>query len=90
MQFACRFDDLTYPRIAELDHLSCFHIDKMVVLAALECSFKLGYVLPELMFCNKIAVEEKLNCVVECCSAYPVVLVLHENIKRFYIKMTWP
>ena len=51
MQFACRFDDLADPRIAELDHLSRFHIDQVIVLAALECPFKLGNVFSELMLC---------------------------------------
>lgn len=80
MQFASSFDDLAYSRIAELDHLSCFHINQVIVLAALKCSFKLGYVFPELMLSNEIAVEEKLNGVVEGRPADSVVLVLHEDI----------
>lgn len=83
-------DYLLYPRIAEFNYLSRFNINKMIVLAALVSSFKLGYVFTKLMFYHKIAVEKQFNRIVKCCPAHPVVFIFHEYIKRFNVKMTAP
>src|SRR4030042_2359982 len=62
----------------------------MVVLTALECSFKLGNVLSKLMLDDQITIEQQLNGIVQCSPAHPVILVLHENIKRFNIEVSSP
>jgi hypothetical protein len=60
----------------------------MIMLAALISTFKLRNILSELMLDHKVAVEEQFDCIIERCPANPVVLVFHENIERFNVKMT--
>lgn len=87
VEFTGGIDYFTYSRIAEFDYLSGLHINQVIVLAALECSLELSDVLPELMLCHKITVEQKLYRVIERSTAYPVVFILHEDVERFDIKM---
>lgn len=83
-------DDLLDPGIAEFDDFPRFYVNKMIVLTALVSPFKLSNVFPELVLDNEAAMEKKVNRIIECCPAHPVVLVLHENIERFNVKMTAP
>ena len=87
MKSAGGFDYVKYPGIAELYYLSCFKVDEMIMLTALECSFKLSDILAKLMFCYQITVEKQFNSIVQRCPAYTVILVLHENVKGLYIEM---
>ena len=64
MQFAGGVNYLMDSRVAEFNYVTCFNINKMVVLTALVCSFKLSNVFPELMFNNQIAVKQQLNCII--------------------------
>jgi hypothetical protein len=83
-------DNFTYSRVAEFNYPTCLHINQVIVLAALKRPFKLCYIFPELMFGYKITVEEELNGIIKGCPAHPVILVFHEDIKRFYIKVSGP
>ena len=64
MQFARRTYNFVDPGIAKLDNFPCFNINKMIVLAALVCSFKLCNVFSELMFDDQIAIEQKFNGII--------------------------
>ena len=88
MQFTCSTYDLIYPGIAEFNYPAGFNINNMIMLAALICSFKLCNVLTELVLDDKAAVKKQFNCVVKCSPAYPVILILHEDIKGFNVEMT--
>ena len=90
IKLAGRLDNLLDPRIAELDHIARIHVDQMVVLHAAVSFLELGDVLAELMFYHKAAVQQKLNGIVQRGPAYPVVLVLHEDIEGFYIEVAVP
>ena len=58
IQFTGCINDLMDSRVAEFNNLSCFNINKMIVLSALISSFKLSNILPELMLDYQIAVEQ--------------------------------
>lgn len=58
------------------------------MLLTLKRFLELRNVLAELMFNHKVAFKEEVYCVVQCCSAYLIVLVLHKNVKGFDIEMT--
>ena len=58
MKFAGGINNLMDSWIAELDNFSCFDINKMIVLAALIGSFKLGDILTKLMLYHQVAVEQ--------------------------------
>ena len=90
IQFTGCPDYFVDPRITEFDNFSGPDINEMVMLAALICFFELGYIFTELMFYYKAAVKEDFNSVIKSCPAHPVILVFHENIKRFYVKMSFP
>ncbi len=80
-------DDLLNAGITKLSDLPGFDINEMVVLHAMVGLFKLGDVLAELVLYHQVAIEQQLNGIVKGGPAYPVVLVLHENIQRFNIEM---
>ena len=88
MQFARSVYNFMNSGIAELNYLTRFNINKMIVLPALICSFELGNVLSELMFDDQIAIEQQLNGIIKRRPAYPVILVLHKNIERLNIEMS--
>lgn len=90
VKFACSLYYLAHPWIAELNYLPCFNIYKVVVLPALVSPFKLGNVFSELVLYNQVAVEQYLDGVVQRSPAYPVILILHENIQRLNVEMTSP
>lgn len=85
-----RTDDFLDPGIAEFYYPSRFNVNKMIVLTALISTFKLSNIFSELVLYDQVAIEKKVNSIVECCPAHPVVLVLHEDIERFNVKMTTP
>ena len=88
MQIACCADDLIYSGVTELDDLSGFDVNYMVMLPALVCSLKLGDILSELMLYYKVTFEQQFNCIIQSGPAYPVVFILHEDIERLDVKMT--
>ena len=81
VELASRLDYLLNPGIAKLDYIARIHIDEVIVLHAAVGLFKLGDIFAELMFHNHAAVEQQLNGIVKCSSAYPVIFVLHEDIE---------
>ena len=76
-----------YSWITKLNYLTCFGINKMVMLTTVISLLKLRYVLSELVLNNEITVEQKVYGIIQCGPAHPVVLVLHKDIERFDIKM---
>ena len=90
VEFACGLDNLLDPGVAKLDNIARIHIDQVIVLHAAVSLFKLGDVLAELMFYNQTAVQQQLNGIVKRGPAYPVVLILHENIEGLYIEVAVP
>jgi len=75
------------PRITKLHYFAGFNVNKMIVLTALVGTLELCDILSELVLDNQVAVEKQFYCVIKSCTADPVVFVLHENIKRFNIKV---
>jgi len=82
----CFFDGL-YPRVAKLDHLSRIGHNDVVVLLVEIRFLVVALVLPELVPAYKAALQKQFYRVVQRCTAYTVVLVLHFNIERLNIKM---
>jgi hypothetical protein len=90
VEVTCSVYNFVDPRIAELNNLPRFKVNKVIVLAALISTFKLGNIFTKLMLDHKITIEKQFYCIVKRCSAHTVVLVFHENIQRFNVKMTAP
>ena len=68
------------PGITEFNHIPCFYIYEMVMLATLISFFELSYISAKLMFYNEITFKKELDSIVKSSPAYPVILVLHENV----------
>ena len=64
VQFAGSINNFIYPGVAELNNFTCFNINKMIVLSALVCSFKLGNILSKLMLNDQITIEQQLNGII--------------------------
>lgn len=59
-------DYFIYPLIAELNYRTCLRINQMIMLPGLEGLFILCLASAELVPDHQLAVEEQVNCVVEC------------------------
>ena len=59
----------------------------MVMLTALVCSLKLGDILAELVFYHQVTVQQEVDGIIQGGATNPVILVLHEDVKRFDIEM---
>ena len=79
---------LVYPGIGKLLHLSAFLTNQVLVVLIVESLLILGDIVPELMFDDQPAIQQKLYGIVKRRPAHPVILVLHENIERLNIKMS--
>lgn len=90
VQLACSLDNLFNPRITEFNDIARIQVNQVIVLHALVCFLKLGDILSELMFDYQAAVKQQFDGIVQGGSAYPVIFVLHEDIKGFDIEMTVP
>lgn len=88
VEFTCGPDNFINPRVAEFNDIARLQVNQVVVLHAVISLFELRYILTELVFHHQVAVQQQFNGVVERRPADPVVLVFHENIQGFYVKMT--
>jgi hypothetical protein len=90
IEFAGSLDDFLDPGVTKLDHISGIHVDQVIMLHAPIGLFKLGDILTELMFDHQAAIQQQLDGVIQCGSADPVILILHKDIERLYIKVAVP
>lgn len=74
-------------RISKFKHQAGFGIDKMVMLLEFVGPLELGTVISELVLGNQVAVQQQLNCIVQRCTANPVLVVLHADIEGLDIEM---
>ena len=79
--------NIFYPGVTKFQYFACIGHDYVIVLFIFMGFFKLCKVLPKLMFSHKITSQEKVNCIIQSGSAYPVIFVLHFYVERLYIKM---
>lgn len=81
--------DLFDPRIAEFDNIAGIGADHVIVLAITVGFFELGDIVPELVFPDEARGQEKLHRVVKRCATHTVVFILHLDVERLNIKMTF-
>jgi hypothetical protein len=67
-----------------------FGADQVVMLLVAIAFFVLSEVLSELVFTYQVALDKQIKGIINCRAAYPVILVLHANVKRFNIEMAVP
>ena len=79
--------DLLYPRIGKFYHFPISDINKMVMLFELIGTLKLCTIISELVFGNKVAIEQQFNGIVQGCPADTVLIVLHADVKGFNVEM---
>ena len=80
------FDTLD-PGITKLDHFTGIGKNDMIMLTIEIGFFILSLVLTKLVFPHETAFQQKFYSVIKSRPANPVFLVLHLDVKRFYIKM---
>ena len=61
-------------RIAELNHFVTIGANQMIMLTIAERFFILRQILPELMFCNKIALHQQIQRVINSSAAHLIIL----------------
>ena len=81
--------DVLDPRITKLQHFATFSADQMIVLLVCIGFFELRQVFTELMLADQVTGQQQVNGVVERGPAHPVVLILHLQVERFHVKMTF-
>ena len=80
------FFDVLNPGVAKFYHFPCIEKD-MIVLFETIGFFKLGEVLAELVFADKVAFNKQVKRIIYRGAAYPVIVILHADIKRLHVKM---
>src|SRR5690349_22685296 len=74
-------------RVAEFHHLMTIRADQVIMLFVSKRFLILGEVLSKLVFGYQVAFHQQIKGVVNRCTAHPIVLVLHADVKRLHIKM---
>ncbi len=82
-----RFLDGLDPGIAEFNDLAGVGHNDMVVLPVKVGFFVVRLALAKLVLANKFRFQQKIDRIVQRCSAHTIIFVLHFDIKIFYIKM---
>ena len=82
-----RFLDFLHPGVAKFKDLSIFDRNKMIMLFELERPFKLGTIIPELMFGHQVAIKQQFYGIVKGSPAYTILVVLHPDVEGFNIEM---
>lgn len=86
--FDRRFDILN-PRITKFNHFTSIRKDDVIVLFGTVGFFELRNVFTELVFPNQITGQEQFDCIVQRCSRNTVILILHFDVQRLDIEMTF-
>ena len=76
--------------VTKFDNLPAILTNQVIMLFALIGFFKLGDVLPKLMFDHQVAFQQQFNGIVQGSATDPVVFILHADVKRLYVEVVVP
>src|SRR6187399_1503428 len=79
--------DLLNTGITKFNHFSALDTDEMIMLFKPIGFFILGQVLSKLMFSDQFTMEQEFKSIINGCTAYAIVRILHMDIKRFRIEV---
>ena len=76
--------------VTEFHHFVAIGTDQMIMLPVTVGFFVLCQIFPKLMLCYQFTFHQQIQRIIYRSSADPVILVLHADVERLYIKMTVP
>ena len=85
--FFNRLFDIFNSRITEFNHFTCVSQNDMIMLFVEIRFFIMCLILTKLMAPDQTAFQEQLYRVLQCCPAYPVILILHLYVQCFNIEV---
>ena len=82
------FDDFFQTRISELLHFPAYFTYDMFVFPVIICTLELSDIISKLVFDYQFTLQQQIYRIVQCCTADPVIFILHEHVQGFNIKMS--
>ncbi len=79
--------NILYSWVTKLGDLMALRANQVIVLLVPIGFFVLSQVLAELMFAYQVTFYQQIKCIVNGSTTYPITLVFHFDVERFYIKV---